>query len=360
MPPNAKRSSVDPVGRETSQPTEGLPAVAEQTLPMEWRIWIAENRILGTPPDVLVEAAVKAGYSRHIVEEELRSEQDNPYRRVAELTTKRYLKLKSILQARKTLRNLGFNAQTIERRSKISRGEFLDRYYAANRPVILTGMLAGSVARRDWTPEYLAEMCGNADVQIMAGRGSDPHYELNSDLHRRELKMAEYVSMVTAGGPSNDYYLVANNHFFEREEFAKLYDQIPRIDEYINHDDGKRKTFLWFGPSGTITPLHHDLMNVLVAQIFGKKRFILVSPEDTPFIYNESGCYGDVNCSLPDYDKHPLYKESSPIALTLFPGDVLFIPVGWWHYVQSIDVSIMVSYTNFHYPNDFNLYLPRP
>ncbi|UVK51420.1 cupin-like domain-containing protein [Mesorhizobium sp. AR02] len=360
MPPNAKRSSVDPVGSVRRQRTDDIPVMAERSLPIEWRTWIAENRILGTSPDVLVESAVKAGYFRHIVEEELRSERDNPYCRVAELMTKRYLKLKSVLQVRKALRNLAFNAQTIERRSKISRSEFLERYYAANRPVILTGMLAGSAARRDWTPEYLAEMCGSANVQIMAGRGSDPHYELNSDLHRRELNMAEYVSMVTAGGSSNDYYLVANNHFFEREEFAKLYDQAPRIDEYINHNDGKKKTFFWFGPSGTITPLHHDLMNVLVAQIFGKKRFILLSPEDTPFVYNEVGCYGGVDCSSPDYNIHPLYSEASPITLTLFPGDVLFIPVGWWHYVQSIDISIMVSYTNFHYPNEFNWYLPRP
>ena len=28
----------------------------------------------------------------------------------------------------------------------------------------------------------------------------------------------------------------------------------------------------------------------------------------------------------------------------LEPGDVLFVPRGWWHYVRSVDVSASVSF----------------
>jgi ribosomal protein L16 Arg81 hydroxylase len=36
------------------------------------------------------------------------------------------------------------------------------------------------------------------------------------------------------------------------------------------------------------------------------------------------------------------------------PGDVLFIPVGWWHWVESLSPSVSVSFVNFSYPNTFD------
>jgi hypothetical protein len=195
-------------------------------------------------------------------------------------------------------------------------------------------------------------------VEIMAGRQSDPRYEINSEAHKREVSMSEYVRMVTDGGPSNDYYLVANNGFFERPEMRRLREEVPNIPEYLNASDAKRKMFLWFGPAGTVTPLHHDLMNVLVAQIYGRKRFTLISPEQTPYVYNNVGVYGEVNCAAPDYTKHPLYRHVRPINVVLNPGDVLFIPVGWWHYVRSLEVSIMISYINFCFKNDYDWFQP--
>ncbi len=35
------------------------------------------------------------------------------------------------------------------------------------------------------------------------------------------------------------------------------------------------------------------------------------------------------------------------------PGDALFLPIGWWHHVEALDVSISVSFTNFAADNDF-------
>jgi ribosomal protein L16 Arg81 hydroxylase len=41
------------------------------------------------------------------------------------------------------------------------------------------------------------------------------------------------------------------------------------------------------------------------------------------------------------------------MQVVLEPGQALFIPVGWWHHVRSLDVSISVSFTNFLAPNDY-------
>src|ERR1019366_3072751 len=154
------------------------------------------------------------------------------------------------------------------------------------------------------------------------------------------------------------YYLVANNGFFDVPETQALLNEVPQLQEYLDPSNTKRKVFFWFGPAGTVTPLHHDVMNVMVAQVFGRKQFTLIAPEQTPYVYNETSVYGEVNCSDPDYSRHPLYREATPIHVEIGPGDVLFIPVGWWHYVRSIETSIMVSYINFRLPNAFEWFHP--
>jgi hypothetical protein len=35
------------------------------------------------------------------------------------------------------------------------------------------------------------------------------------------------------------------------------------------------------------------------------------------------------------------------------PDDRLFIPVGWWHHVRSLSVSISTTFTGFVWPNHY-------
>lgn len=322
-------------------------------LPLEWRIWIADNRLAGTPDEQIYAAAAESGYDPESIAANLEALPNDAYYALAQRSTGRWRKLKSILAVRKALASLSHGNGQIERRSCVSRAEFLERYYAANSPVILTGMLATSFAYQYWTPEHLSQTCGDVTIEVMAGRKTDPRYEMNCDAHRFTVRLADYVARVLEGGSTNDYYLVANNGFFTRDETQVLLSEAPQLPEYLDHSESQQKTFLWFGPAGTITPLHHDIMNVMVAQIYGRKRFTLLCPEDTPHVYNEIGVYGEVDCKNPDYVRHPWYRYASPIEVVLEPGELLFIPVGWWHHVEGLDTSIMVSYINFCFPNDF-------
>ena len=34
------------------------------------------------------------------------------------------------------------------------------------------------------------------------------------------------------------------------------------------------------------------------------------------------------------------------------PGEMIFMPLAWWHQVRSIDFSVTITYTNFRWPND--------
>ena len=65
--------------------------------------------------------------------------------------------------------SLGSKANVIEQRLNLSRDEFRDQYYAANRPVIIQNLMTGWRAMTAWTPDYLKSMAGDQIIEIMSG-----------------------------------------------------------------------------------------------------------------------------------------------------------------------------------------------
>jgi ribosomal protein L16 Arg81 hydroxylase len=43
-------------------------------------------------------------------------------------------------------------------------------------------------------------------------------------------------------------------------------------------------------------------------------------------------------------------KGVAILDTVLEPGEFIFIPIGWWHWVKSLDVSISLSFKNFRVP----------
>ena len=97
-----------------------------------------------------------------------------------------------------------------------------------------------------------------------------------------------------------------------------------------------------------------------MAQLKGRKRCILFSPEDSEFIY-----HGKVDPERPDLAKFPLLEKARFFEALLEPGEMLFMPAGWWHYVVALEKSITFSYDFFNRANfgnyfvDFFRNLPR-
>ncbi|OTA63773.1 Clavaminate synthase-like protein [Hypoxylon sp. EC38] len=121
----------------------------------------------------------------------------------------------------------------------------------------------------------------------------------------------------------------------------------------------------WFGPPGTITPLHTDPYHNILTQVVGRKYLRLYSPLVTERMRargKENGVEMG-NTSLMDvgviegWDAIPDDEESKPteedlasfrevpfLDCILEPGDALYIPIGWWHYVRGLSVSFSVSF----------------
>ena len=323
------------------------------TIPGAWKQWIAQSKLVRTNDDAIVQVLTSNGYSRAAALAEVKKATSDPCLLGATRTHRRLNKAVSLLNVQAQLARLNSQSKVIERRRDLSRDEFRDRYYAANRPVIIQGLMSEWKAMARWTPDYLKKVAGDWVVEVMTGRDADPHYEINGSKHRTELRFAHYIDMVYSGKITNDYYMVANNGFFRRSEAQRLLEDFAAFPQYLDPTRSAQQCFLWFGPAGTVTPLHHDTSNILMAQVVGRKRHRVIPASEWQYVYNSNGVFSDVDCERPDLDRYPKFRGATVIDVVLEPGEVLFMPVGWWHHVRALEVGMTVSFTNFLFPNHF-------
>jgi len=320
-----------------------------------WRRWVAENLLLRVPDEDLLRVLTNAGVSAELSRRILVEVRADPVFQAGDWTAQRLAKLQSVLDIHAELGELRASRPGgIERLWRPSRTQFLQDFYARNEPVVLLGLVDDWPARTRWSLSYLRRNFGEAMVEVMSGRDADESYELNSPQHKRQMRFADYVDIVEQADSSNDSYLVANNHLLERPEFAALWDDFTQPAEYIDPDRREGEVFFWFGPRGTLTPLHHDVSNVMFVQVVGRKRFRLIPSLQTHRVYNEIGVFSQVDPDSVDLSVHPMFAGVRPIELVVEAGEALLIPVGWWHQVEALDVSISLSFTNFVFPNDFH------
>jgi len=329
----------------------------DEALPHGWRCWVAENVLLGVAAKDIESEAAAAGMSREIVRAEIARAARDPYIEAGGWIAQRLRKLESILQARIEASRQNAGTPPVASRSRLCAADFRTEFYAQNLPVKLVDMLDHWPAMAKWSLDYLRDHYGNERVEVTASRDGDPRYEINLEQHRRSMLFAEFIARIEAG-TGNDVYLVANNRFFEKPGMSALLDDLGDLPGYIKRDDRAAQTYLWLGPSGTVTPLHHDVMNVLFCQIRGRKRVLLIPPDETPWLYNEVAVYSEVVLERADLRRFPLFGHVAPVEVIVNPGEILFIPVGWWHHVRSLDTSISVSFTNFEFPNRYHFRQP--
>ena len=350
--PNEPGDSAVPAA-EPGSPVFALTRTPAGELPAAWRQWLAQALLQDVPQASVIETMTQHGFPADLVRAELRAMLEHPYFLAGRERRAHLARGVRVLGALDQLARLQPWARTVPRQARPARAAFCEAYYAANRPVVLTGLMDDWPAMTRWTPGYLRSVLGDEEVEIMADREGDPAYEVNAGQHRRPIRFGDFVNMVYGGEPSNDYYLVANNQFFQRERAQVLLEDFVAFGEYLDPAHLQGRCFFWFGPAGTVTPLHHDLCNILIAQVSGRKRVKLIPSTQWEHVYRGSGCVSDIDCERPDFVRSPAFCHATVLDVTISPGEVLFIPVGWSHHVRALEPSISVSFTNFVFPNSY-------
>jgi LPS sulfotransferase NodH len=322
-------------------------------IPDIWKQWVAQA-ILNDVDSAVIATTLKAkGYSTEAVAEELSHAQNHPYLLGARRMRQRLALPASQLSAMGQLARLDSRATLIDRCANLSLDEFRDRYYAASRPLVITDAMADWRAMKAWTPDYLKQVCGDQVVEVMTGRDADPKYELNATLHRTSMRLADYIDMVYGGKVTNDYCLAPSNRFFQHPSTTALLSDLSPLPHFLNPSSVDKRSFLAFGPEGTVTPLHRSSGNAFIAHVTGRKRYRLVPASQWQFVYVSGGIFSDVDAERPAIDLHPKFADATLIDVVVNPGEALFVPLGWWHHVRTLDICMSISFANFAFPNHF-------
>ncbi|MBB5684039.1 cupin-like domain-containing protein [Sphingobium boeckii] len=319
---------------------------AAPTINDDLRLRIAEDLLLGADRDLVIQRLASMGISGQLAQSEVERAEKSPYFKAAGRLSAR-LKKRDWLLANQA--KLAMGVTEVPRRHKLAAADFFRDFYHAHRPVLLSGLIDHWPAREKWSLDHLHAQHGFALIRAQWERERDPDYEVNSTAHGETRPFAEFLARLRT--PNNDVYMTANNHDHNRQALAALWEDVGGIPGYLSDEPG-RDGFLWIGPKGTITPWHHDLTNNLLLQISGTKRVLLAASHDIALMRNSRHCFSDWGGeALPPGPATG--QRPAILSVDIAPGDILFIPVGWWHHVEALDVTIGMSFTNFAADNDF-------
>ena len=67
-----------------------------------------------------------------------------------------------------------------------------------------------------------------------------------------------------------------------------------------------------------------------------------------PWVYNDYHVYSDVDAANPDLDAHPLFANTTVYDFVVEPGEILFIPMGWWHHLESLEPTVSLTRKNLN------------
>jgi hypothetical protein len=229
----------------------------------------------------------------------------------------------------------------IERVASLPAERFHAEYGRPGLPVIMTNPLRWP-ALSCWTHEWFRDNHGDVEVELSCNP---------THTHRvAKMRLGTYMQRVIDDDRmSGGLYL---------DQFSP--GRIPGLAKYFStpaycNPDRQVMPHLWLGPGTTVLSFHKDNHSPLVqidnifVQIRGRKRIFLASPQNDPLMYPrppELGAYwhSRVNPEKPDLQEFPLFDGAVLLEGTVAPGDVLYIPRDYWHYVRALERSISMSF----------------
>lgn len=97
--------------------------------------------------------------------------------------------------------------------------------------------------------------------------------------------------------------------------------------------------------AGNFMPLGQESANQLTAQVTGRRRFVIAPP-----------AYGGRLAGIQDLERLD-EADAARLAgahayrVVLEPGELLYLPIGWWRQARALELSAAVAFTAFRWPN---------
>jgi hypothetical protein len=183
-------------------------------------------------------------------------------------------------------------------------------------------------------------------VNVRYSNFADPN-EYSYSRKNKMLLFGDYINNYFKGDVSNEYHYLGNLHL-NGDQYNRLGIKKP---SYLLNEDISTGA-LWIGKRGCITPLHCDGPDIFVYQLFGIKKWTIFPPTAYPSLYTNRPATDShpnfytsaVDLRNVDEFKFPNFRKAQSFEFILHPGDSLFLPSGWFHYVETLEDSVMINF----------------
>ena len=209
--------------------------------------------------------------------------------------------------------------------------KFLEQYVRTETPVILTSLLEGQ--------PILALSSARAAAAVLADiplRAIEVTENFVKPPQVRSCTFGEYSASV-AEDPACDLWCY--------QPLPKKLARMVRLPDYVDKRRHAFSTWLYVSNARPPLSLHFDVdfRHNLMTQIFGRKRYSLISPRYSKRLnpYFNYSLAALTNYS--EAEKTDFLRYNCAYDCILHPGETLFIPRSWWHYVEYLEFSMSIS-----------------
>uniref|UniRef100_A0A914HNI4 Jumonji domain-containing protein 4 n=1 Tax=Globodera rostochiensis TaxID=31243 RepID=A0A914HNI4_GLORO len=246
----------------------------------------------------------------------------------------------------------------------ISNPDFILRHLVSNLPGILSSKftvrwraLRQWVDRRTDGPnfEFLRARFGSDSVPILIG----------PEMHPTQMTFSSFIDGFFTVPSNNGKIAYLKDWHFQSahpEEFdlyelpAFLRSDWANSEQWTTEEDSDRNPFggdyrfVYFGTKGSWTPFHSDVLNSFSwsANVCGRKLWYLLRPGAERRVRGANDAYPkDIRECLGHFRTGELFEFVQE------PGQIVFVPSGWWHQVHNLEESISINHNMI---NAFNLH----
>jgi len=227
----------------------------------------------------------------------------------------------------------------VERISGISSEDFIANYLKPGKPVIITDFIhKDSPALSKWTYEYFKEIAGDQIISLFGKEETSQDRVASAPV--KKMKFSEYLDLIEREPTDLRIFLF---------NLLKLKPELNHDIIYNDVTNGKILKwlpYLFFGGEGSSTRNHYDIdmSHVFITQYKGIKKIWLFPLDQSVSLYKiPFNFHSLANLKDPDYNKFPALKTLQGFEAEIKPGETLFMPSGYWHYIQYVTEGFSIS-----------------
>jgi len=217
-------------------------------------------------------------------------------------------------------------------------------YVSKNVPVILKGGVSHWPCTYKWTDEHIVAGVGDCRLRVRKNPQKEGHVFGNvssvgtDDVYEWEdITVAEYVRAMKE---SPDKYYAARIPL--QVDLEEIGNEVPP-PKYLPYAatvgaEVPGGAIMYWGAGKQRTPLHYDPHENFLCMLDGSKKIRLYHPSFAEVLYPMGGIqykYSQVQPYAADvHSQFPLFRHAKYVDVTVVKGDILYLPVFWYHDVS--------------------------